>query len=143
MGVSRHGFSWYAVQPSRFVHPNLACTYPDGLTVAYGLRWHQASWQCWNSCVVRYSPLILTVTSIKLYCQVIYALSTRLPSFVLANAYMAKGKMVDTCPGVVLYYLRRRHWPSGNPEEDPGSLLWPLGVLVCHISSIPVFCQFL
>jgi hypothetical protein len=51
--------------------------------------------------------------------------------------------VVDTCPGVVLYYLLRRHWPSRNPEEEnPGSLLWPHGILVCHISSISVLRQF-
>ncbi len=44
---------------------------------------------------------------------------------------------------MVLHRLRCRHWPSGNPEENPGSLLWPRGVLVCHISSIQALCQFL
>lgn len=38
------------------------------LTVVYGLRKHQASWQRWNSCVVRYSAKF-SLTSIKLVAR--------------------------------------------------------------------------
>lgn len=47
--------------------------------------------------------------------------------------------MVNTCYGVVVHCLRRRHWPPGNPDGRPGSLLWPRGILVCHTLPVPVF----